>query len=232
MFALRHTSNIRSDKTQTAVSKRRGRRVRSALPLLAVLGAFLLAACGGTAATATVTDNGGGAAATAVVTDNGGGGAGASANVAGNGAVQIAEDAAPNFQLTLFETENHAKGELLTLIDLAGKPVVLNFWFPSCPPCRAELPDFEASFQAHKDEVAFIGIQQLGLDSIQEGQDFINEIGVTYAVGPDEANIVPDYKIIGFPTTVFLNRDLSIEKKWTGALNGEKLEELIQELLQ
>ena len=232
MFALRHTSNIRSDKTQTAVSKRRGRRVRSALPLLAVLGAFLLAACGGTAATATVTDNGGGAAATAVVTDNGGGGAGASANVAGNGAVQIAEDAAPNFQLTLFETENHAKGELLTLIDLAGKPVVLNFWFPSCPPCRAELPDFEASFQAHKDEVAFIGLQQLGLDSIQEGQDFINEIGVTYAVGPDEANIVPDYKIIGFPTTVFLNRDLSIEKKWTGALNGEKLEELIQELLQ
>ena len=219
MLALRRTSNTNSDKSQTAVSKGRGRRVRSALPLLAVLGAFLLAACGGAAATATVTDNGGG-------------GAGASATVAGNGAVQIAEDAAPNFQLTLFETENYAKGELLTLAELAGKPVVLNFWFPSCPPCRAELPDFEASFQAHKDEVAFIGIQQLGLDSIQEGQDFINEVGVTYAVGADEANIVPDYKIIGFPTTVFLNRDLSIEKKWTGALNREKLEELIQELLQ
>ena len=28
-----------------------------------------------------------------------------------------------------------------------GKPVVINFWFPSCPPCRAEIPNFEHAYQ-------------------------------------------------------------------------------------
>ena len=81
----------------------------------------------------------------------------------GIAAVSRATDAAPDFEITLLENENHAKGDLLRLSDLAGSPVVLNFWFPSCPPCRAEMPDFEKSFQAHKDDgVQFVGSSSSG----------------------------------------------------------------------
>ena len=65
---------------------------------------------------------------------------------------------------------------------------------PRVPPCRLEMPHFEAAFQTHKDEVAFVAIQQLGLDSEEEGQKFVEEFGLTYAVGPDTSGtVIKDY---------------------------------------
>ena len=94
------------------------------------------------------------------------------------------------------------------------------------------MPDFEESFQKHGADVEYIGVQQLGLNSAEEGQDFIlNEVPVNYAVGPDAGGIIRDYKVIGFPTTVFMDKDHRVVRAWTGALNAEKLEELVQELI-
>ena len=142
-------------------------------------------------------------------------------------------DAAPDFEIVLFETPNHKAGETLRLSDLQGRPVVLNFWYPSCGPCRAEMPDLEEAFQAHRGQgVAFVGVQELILDTVEDGQDFVTEIGVTYALGPDiEGDLIQEYGIVGFPTTVFIDRDQKIVRKWTGILNAEKIAELIGDLL-
>ncbi len=142
-------------------------------------------------------------------------------------------DAAPDFELTLFGNANHEAGETLRLSDLQGRPVVLNFWYPSCPPCRAEMPDLEEAFQAHRGQgVEFVGVEELILDTVQDGQDFVDEIGVTYALGADvEGDLIKEYGIVGFPTTVFIDRDQKIVRKWTGILNAEKIAELIGELL-
>ena len=142
-------------------------------------------------------------------------------------------DEASDFELTLFKNALHDAGEHLRLSELKGQPVVVNFWFPSCPPCRAEMPDFEKVFQNHRsDGVEFVGVQLLGLDSAQDGQDFIEEIGVSFAIGPDEdGSIVRAYEVIGFPSTFLIDRDLRIVRAWSGPLNEEKLEELLQEIL-
>ena len=126
--------------------------------------------------------------------------------------VTRAADAAPDFEIELFENANHERGEVLRLSDLTGKPVVLNFWYPSCPPCRAEMPDLEQAFQDHRDEgVEFIGVEELILDTVEDGQDFVTEIGVTYALGADvEGDLIKEYGITGFPTTVFIDRDQQI----------------------
>ncbi len=145
-----------------------------------------------------------------------------------------AQDAAPDFELVLFETENHARGENFRLSQWEGKPVVVNFWFPSCPPCVAEMPDLEAAFQRHKaDGVEFVGVQLLGLDTAEEGQRFVDDIGVTYALGADETGdiVIKHFKVTGFPTTVFLDREHRVVRKWTGILDADKIEELVQELL-
>ena len=152
----------------------------------------------------------------------------------GAASVEARADLAPDFQLALFANDNTAKGELIKLSQFRGQPVVINFWYPSCPPCRLEMPDLEATFQKHKEDgVQFIGVQLLGLDSVEDGEEFIEEFGISYAVGPDpDGSIVKDYKVIGFPTSVFVDRDQQIVTSWAGALTGEKLEELVQELLQ
>lgn len=120
-----------------------------------------------------------------------------------------------------------------SLTDLEGKAVVINFWFPSCPPCRAELPDLQAAYEARSPEdVEFIGVQLLGLDSAEEGAEFLQELGITYPSGADvTSSIIRDFKITGFPTTVFLDRQHEISKKWTGILNEGRLGEEIADAL-
>ena len=146
---------------------------------------------------------------------------------ASSGPAMPTEDMAPDFELVLFGNANHEAGESLKLSDLKGKPVVINFWFPSCPPCVAEMPDLQRSFARHGGDVAFIGVQLIGLDTVSDGQAFVDDLGVTYALGPDDGAIIRDYSVAGFPTTVFVDKDQIIVRKWTGILNEEKLEELV-----
>ncbi|MCE2457019.1 MAG: TlpA family protein disulfide reductase [Dehalococcoidia bacterium] len=146
-------------------------------------------------------------------------------------------DKAPDFELVLFGNEDHEAGETIKLSDYAGGPVVLNFWFPSCPPCVAEMPDFETAYQEFKEDgVEFIGVQLVGLDSVDDGQKFVDKIGVNYSLGPDKigdkiGDIVMEYRISGFPTTVLIDRDGNIHRRWSGALDLEKLQELIREIM-
>lgn len=122
-------------------------------------------------------------------------------------------------------TPNHG---VFNLARLEGKPVVLNFWFPSCPPCRAELPDLQAAYEVHGDEIQFLGVQLLGLDSAEEGQEFLDKLGIAYPSGADaESQMVRDFKIVGFPTTIFIDSDHNVVKKHAGILSAESLESLI-----
>ena len=188
--------------------------------ILMAVGAFLIAACSGGSESSRTTGNGAGPA----IDGNGG-------RLDQDMAFEV--PTAPDFELMVFGNENHAKGELIRLSQFVGQPVVINFWFPSCPPCRAEMPDLEKTFKNHKqDRVEFIGVQLVGLDTAEDGQAFIEKLGISYAVGPDEkGDIFQDYDVTNFPTTIFLDRDHEIVRKWGGILNAEKLEELIQEAL-
>ena len=113
-----------------------------------------------------------------------------------------------------------------------GKPVLVNFWFPSCPPCRAEMPDLQASYEQYGEEVAFIGVQQLGLDSAANGQAFVRELGLTYPSMPDvESKVQFGYEIFSFPTTVFLDKNHNIARTWTGIIGEEQLAEQLDALL-
>jgi thiol-disulfide isomerase/thioredoxin len=113
-----------------------------------------------------------------------------------------------------------------------GKPVLVNFWFPSCPPCRAEMPDLQAAYEKYGEDVAFIGLQQLGLDSAANGQAFVRELGLTYPNMPDlNSTIQFNYEVFSYPTTVFLDKNHNIARTWTGIIGEEQLGEQLDALL-
>ena len=119
--------------------------------------------------------------------------------------------------------------------ELAGKPIVINFWFPSCPPCRAELEHFEEVYQEYGEpsgsDVQFVGVQQLGLDSIEDGATLFDELGVTFPGLPDNASAIQiAYNVFSYPTTVFLDRNHNEYRVWQGAIDKENLAEIVQEL--
>ena len=188
---------------------------RTSRGLLVVVAAGLVIAlaalaCGGSSATDT---GGSGSTGGAATTDSG------QAKVASTG------NAPP------ISAETLAHGTF-DLAELAGKPVVVNFWFPSCPPCRAEMPDLQEAYTEFKDQgVQFVGVQQLGIDSKEDAVNFLAEVGVEYPNIPDEnATIQLEYKILSYPTTVFLDRNHDIAKKWNGLITKEDLREQIQNI--
>ena len=114
---------------------------------------------------------------------------------------QRAAGEAPPFTFTTFE------GETISLADLRGKGVVLNFWASWCDPCREEAALLEQTWQQEKDN----GIIFLGLDYLDQepaAKAYLEEYRVSYPNGPDlKSKAARDYGIKGVPETFFINAE-------------------------
>jgi len=136
---------------------------------------------------------------------------------------------APPFKIDLYETVDYKENTVFDLSSQSGKPTIINFWFPSCPPCVAEFPQIDQFYLENKNSVNVVGIQLLGLDSAQDGQDFVKEKHIHFAVGADPLGKVSvNYHIKVYPTTVFVDSQGQIAGHWQGEIT---IEELDQQLL-
>ena len=88
--------------------------------------------------------------------------------------------------------------------------VVVNFWYPSCPPCREEMPAIESAWQELKDlpvRVLSLYVPQ-GFDSEQDAQNFVGELGLTFDFATDRlGRIAEAYEVEYFPTTFFIDME-------------------------
>lgn len=119
---------------------------------------------------------------------------------------------APDSTLTLFN------GGTISLKDLRGKVVLINFWASWCPPCRVEAPTLEAAWKRYKDkDVVFLGVNIQ--DKEQDARAFIEEFGITYLNGRDlSGKVSVDYGVWGIPETFFVDREGRITYKQVGAV--------------
>lgn len=143
-----------------------------------------------------------------------------------------------DFSVVAYQGQEVLGGEEVQFSDLLGqgKPVVLNLWAGLCPPCRLEMPDFEAAHEELGDQVLFLGLDVGPLTNLgtqDDGLALVQELGVTYPVGTtSNADVVKEYQLIGMPTTYFISPKGEIVQQWTGVLTADKLVELVEELIQ
>ena len=203
---------------------------------MAALVAVLLIACGTSAATdAPMRESP--ANTTPPTTAAGSSGTARASDTSGNSAtVAVPAFAAPNFSITMFQGQQQVGGDDVGLHQLLGDmPVVVNFWAGLCPPCRAEMPDLQAYYEEFDGRSLLVGVdigQFTGLGTIQQGQDLLDDLGVTYPAGfTNDAKVISDYRVLGMPSTIFIDANGDIFDSWTGALNTEVLREKTLEML-
>src|SRR6476659_11036403 len=115
-------------------------------------------------------------------------------------------------------------GATFDLASLRGKPVVVNFWGPSCGPCRDEFPLLEAKQAEH----AADGFTVLGVltdDPVEPARDFVGKYGGDWAtvVDPDKA-IKGAYRVVARPQTYFVDRTGVIRSIQVGELTDADFE--------
>ena len=111
----------------------------------------------------------------------------------------------------------------LSLRELRGRPVVLNFWASWCDPCREETPILERAWQqARGTGVVFLGLNMQ--DITDDAREFIAELQMTYPNVRDRGNgIARDYGVTGLPETFFIAPNGRIVGHVIGAVSPDQL---------
>lgn len=122
----------------------------------------------------------------------------------------------------------NSDGEEVKLSDFFGKPIVLNFWASWCPPCKAELPDFDEACKAYEGKVTFLMINLTDgqRETVEVAKSFIEEKGYTFPVYFDtkyEASY--KYGISSIPQTFFLDANGNVVAQATGMITAAQLEQ-------
>ena len=119
----------------------------------------------------------------------------------------------------------------MSLKDLCGKLVILNFWASWCQPCGAEAAYLEQTWRKYNDKgVVFIGVDYV--DTAPNVLAYIQEFDITYLIGPDlGTRISQSYTIKGVPETFYIAKDGELRGLKIGPLESPELEQRIEELL-
>lgn len=107
----------------------------------------------------------------------------------------------PDFALTTFD------GAVITLHQLRGKVVVINFWASWCKPCEQEAADLEAAWRHYqpRGDVVFLGVDYV--DTEPEARTYLEKFAITYPNGPDLGTRISQlFRITGVPETYFIDQ--------------------------
>lgn len=133
-------------------------------------------------------------------------------------------DQAPDFQLMKMD----GSGEKVTLSDLEGKGVMINFWATYCGPCKEEMPYMESLYKKYKNKG--IEILAVSVDSTDLVVNrFVDDYGLSFPIMRDRNSQVMElYDVTDLPTSYFVSPEGEVIHKVSGALTLDKLEGYFQ----
>lgn len=122
-------------------------------------------------------------------------------------------------------------GQKVALKDYEGQVVLVNAWATWCPPCRAEMPDINAYYQAHQQDGFTVLAVNAG-DSQPEAAAFAQSYALAFPVLLDtDMRLLDSMRIQNFPTSIVLGRDGRVKHIQVGMFSPEALDSVITPLL-
>ena len=131
------------------------------------------------------------------------------------------------------------KGKTVSLADLKGKVIIVDFWATWCGPCKASFPGMQMALNKYKDnpnvKFVFIDTWEREENYLPGVKKFIADSKYTFNVLMDEkdndgkqAKIVTAYGVEGIPTKFVLDGNGNIRFKHIGFSGGA--DELVDEV--
>jgi peroxiredoxin len=127
---------------------------------------------------------------------------------------------APDFRLQALA------GDTATLAEYRGRPVLLNFWATWCRPCRAEMTDLVAAYDAHRDQdLRVLAINLTDQESMKDVRAFVRELQMPFPVLLDtKGKVRRGYALRGVPTSVFIDSSGVVRVVNPGPITRELIE--------
>jgi len=147
------------------------------------------------------------------------------------------EQKAPPFTLT------DINGNAVSLENFTGKVVILDFFFPQCQYCDEEVVHLEEIYREYsreKVEIMSISVKENSIEDIQEFKkgpnSFSNlEYEISWIIARDTAtaNVIDQYGVSGYPTTVVIDQEgyISPNSPFVGLTDASTLSQEIDYLL-
>ena len=126
---------------------------------------------------------------------------------------------APDFELITLE------GDSISLSELRGKAILVNFWATWCPPCRSEMPAMQQVFSDYDpDDFIILAINTTYQDHAGDVNAFVLEQGLTFPILLDDSGEISErYQVNSMPTSYFIDPDGIINEVVFGGPMSEAL---------
>jgi len=144
-------------------------------------------------------------------------------NVSPKSTATIVKDKAKDFTLKDLD------GNSVSLSNLKGKKVFMNFWATWCQPCVQELPDIESIYQENIPDLVIVSINLEQNDTVVK--KFMVDKKYNFKVLLDSnGDCSSRYGVNAIPHSFFIDRDGNIVSSRLGGMTREEMHKYIEEL--
>lgn len=121
-----------------------------------------------------------------------------------------------------------ADGDTVSTQTLVGAPLIVNFWFTTCEPCRREFPVLVDAAERHRD-VRFVGVNLN--DPAGTALAFADSYGATFEMLFDrDGRLTSAMGVATAPVTLLVDSAGLVRRQLTGEVTAESLEAAIREV--
>ena len=109
------------------------------------------------------------------------------------------------------------------------KAVLLNFWYINCPWCVVEFPYMQEAYEEYQDDIAILALDPTyyTTDSLDDIKQFKSEKGLTFDIAEDSHKLTDAFDVMGFPTSIVIDRYGAVCMIEDGAITNPRIFELI-----